>query len=213
MRAQPAAQECIVEVRVHGNHTTPDAEVLRLAARRARAAVYRRHARPHPQGARRQRPIPQRRRAQAVHVAQRSQRDPRRHRRRGTGRHCHRRAQPRPHAHAQGAHHVDADPAQRGRLRAHVRRSCELRGRARPADASFGAVVVGRRAARGRGDRTPVRARAADAGHRHRRHHQARAPDSRHRGPAPRRRRARGASRHVLAAGSRHRRDRRHPVR
>jgi hypothetical protein len=28
----PPPQECIIEVRVHGNHTTPDAEVLRLAA-------------------------------------------------------------------------------------------------------------------------------------------------------------------------------------
>ena len=29
--AQAAAQETVVEIRVHGNHTTPDAEVLRLA--------------------------------------------------------------------------------------------------------------------------------------------------------------------------------------
>ena len=28
----PPPQECIIEIRVHGNHTTPDAEVLRLAA-------------------------------------------------------------------------------------------------------------------------------------------------------------------------------------
>jgi outer membrane protein assembly factor BamA len=28
----PPPQQCISEVRVHGNHTTPDAEVLRLAA-------------------------------------------------------------------------------------------------------------------------------------------------------------------------------------
>ena len=149
----------IVEIRVHGNHTTPDAEVLRLAGvapGQPFSSIAGRRGGGTPAA---ERPVQERGGPQALPVDRGSQRDRARHPRRGAGRRSADEPSPGPAAPAQGAHDVAAGAGVRGRVRPHLRRACQLRGRARPPDAAVGAADVGRRAAGVRGGRAPLHAR------------------------------------------------------
>ena len=148
------------EVRVHGNHTTPDADILGIVGDVVgKPATDQLDRRDHEQ-AREERPVRRRRGPQAVSIDREPRRHPADDRRRRSARHRSARSHAGPDEEVLEQRHVPADPPLRRRLRLHLRRAHQLRRSARPAQPHHGAADVGRRAPGARAARARLSKRA-----------------------------------------------------